>query len=140
MINAKLRTLREKSNLNIKEISDLSGVPYSTVQKIFADETKNPNADAVYKIVKAMGFTMEELYGDIKEGSGSSDFALQIAIIRDMYEQRISDLKEAHEKHAKTYKTIISVCFGLIIILMFFFIVYFALDYANRDWGIFFRE
>lgn len=160
MINTKLKALREKADLNNKEISDRSGVPYSTVQKIFNGDTVNPNAESLYQILKAMGYTMEELYEDFPPGGKEEMIA--VSTIREMYEHRIADLKEqnqfalsrsevknekhindlkeSHQRHLKTYRTIIGILGVIVGVLFVLFLIYFAMDYANQHWGIFFRE
>lgn len=160
MIYSKLKAWKEESDLTYKDIGERSGTPAATVQKIISGETQNPNADTVYKIVKALGHTMEELYeGSPKEEKGDS---LAVSVIREMYEHRIADLKEQHkdaldrssaqyekhiedlkeskQKHGKTYKAIIAVLGVIVGVLFVLFIIYFAMDYANEHWGIFFRE
>ena len=54
MIIDQLNALKNKSNLNNKQIAERSNVPYSTVQKIFNREIQNPNVDSIYNIVTAM--------------------------------------------------------------------------------------
>lgn len=141
--------MKDNSGKTLKEIAETSNIPLSTVQKILNGETQNPNAEAVYHIVKAMGFNMEELYdeskprGDIDEDS--------ISLIRQMYKERITEIKEqhneyidelraTHERLIKTYKRIINIMSLLLAVLFFLFLIYFALDYADQTWGIFFRE
>ena len=148
MIISQLNILRNKSGLNIKQVAERADISYSTVQKIFNGETQSPNVDHVFKIVTAMGYTMNDLYAI--PGTSNKEEA-SIAIIREMYENRIDDLKEQHKthiadikeakaKHGKTYKTVLTILGLISIILLTFFVVYFALDYANPDWGIFFRN
>lgn len=148
MIISQLNELKNKSNLTLKHIAERSDIPYSTVQKIFNGETQNPNVDYVFRVVTAMGYTMNDLYST---PNTTNKEEASIAIIREMYESRIDDLKEQHKthiadikeakaKHGKTYKTALTILGLISIILLTFFVVYFALDYANPDWGIFFRN
>lgn len=148
MIISQLNELKNKSDLTIKQISERADLPYSTVQKIFSGDTQNPNVDHVFRIVTAMGYTMNDLYSTPNTPNKEE---ASLAIIREMYENRIDDLKEQHKdhltdlkeaktKHGKTYKTILSVSLALNVILLIFFVVYFALDYSDRSWGIFFRD
>lgn len=98
MINTKLKALKEKSNLTSKDISERSGVPYSTVQKIFNGDTANPNSEAVYQIVKAMGFKVEDIYKEENSPEGEESMTAVITAIKEAYESRITDLKESHTK------------------------------------------
>lgn len=141
--------MKDKSGRTLKEIAEISDIPLSTVQKILNGETQSPNAEAVYHIVRAMGFNMEELYDESKPAR--KDNEEDNDLLRDLYEQRIAEIKEqyneyvsglkaAHERHLKTYKRIINIMSLLLAVLFFLFMIYFALDYADRTWGIFFRE
>lgn len=160
MIIDQLIVLKNKSGLNNKQISERSTVPYSTVQKIFNKEILNPNEHSIFLIVTALGYTMNDLYYPDNKPEGEETMA--ISIIREMYENRIADLKEQHKnamdqscsqyekhiadikdaktKHGKTYRSIISILSGIIGVLFFLFIIYFAMDFSTGDWGIFFRD
>lgn len=125
MINIKLKELREKANLNNREISDRSGVPYSTVQKIFSGETVNPNADAVYHIVKALGFKVEDLYEEIQNKKMDSIDLIKILEIQNkINEQYINSLKRD--------KRILTIMLSVIIL---FFLAMTALDISNGGTG-----
>ena len=148
MIISQLNELKNKSNLTLKHIAERSDIPYSTVQKIFNGETQNPNVDYVFRIVTAMGYTMNDLYST---PNTTNKEEASIAIIREMYENRIAELKEQHKehiadikeaktKHGKTYKTVLIIMGVIIGILLILFLIYFAMDFANNDWGIFFRD
>ena len=159
MIISQLNILRNKSGLNVKQVAERADISYSTVQKIFNGETQSPNVDHVFKIVTAMGYTMNDLYAT-PNAPNKEDATL--SIIREMYEHRISDLKEQHRitmekteqqhkesislileakaKHGKTYKVVLSALLVFVVTLSIFFAIYFAMDYSNKDWGIFFRD
>ena len=159
MIISQLIVLKNKSGLNNKQISERSTVPYSTVQKIFNEEIQSPSVDHVFKIVTAMGYTMNDLYPNNKS---EGEDGMAVTVIREMYENRIADLKEQHKnamdqscsqyekhiadikeaktKHGKTYKAVITILSGIIGVLFFLFIIYFAMDFSTGDWGIFFRD
>lgn len=117
MINIKLKELKEKANLNNREISDRSGVPYSTVQKIFSGETVNPNADAVYHIVKALGFKVEDLYEEVQNKKTDSVNLIKILEIQNkINEQYINSLKR--DKRVLAIMLSLFILFGLVITAM----------------------
>lgn len=117
MINIKLKELKEKANLNNREISDRSGVPYSTVQKIFSGETVNPNADAVYHIVKALGFKVEDLYEEVQNKKMDSVDLIKILEIQSkVNEQYINSLKR--DKRVLAIMLSLFILFGLVITAM----------------------
>lgn len=149
MIFAKLKARKEELNLTYKDIGERADTPAATVQKIISGETLNPNAETVYKIAKALGYTMEELYeGSTREEKGE---ALSVAVIREMYESRIAELKEQHHQHVadvkdnaesrvKAYKIAIGILAVFITILFVLFLAYFMIDYSTEHWGIFFSS
>lgn len=148
MIITQLNELKNKSNLTLKHIAERSDIPYSTVQKIFNGETQNPNVDYVFRVVTAMGYTMNDLYST---PNTTNKEEASVAIIREMYENRIAELKEQHKehiadikeaktKHGKTYKAILIIMGVIIGILLILFLIYFAIDFSTDDWGIFFHN
>lgn len=148
MIFAKLKLWKEESNLTYKDIGERADVPTATVQKIFSGETSNPNSETLYRICKALGHTMEELY-DGKKAVDKEEF-LSVTLIREMYENRIAELKDQHAKHiddikenatdrVKMYRKAIVILSVIMAILFFLFLVYFMIDYSTEHWGIFFN-
>lgn len=147
MIITQLNVLKNKSGLNNKQISERSTVPYSTVQKIFNGEIQNPSIDHVFKIVTAMGYTLNDLY-DAPGASNKEEASL--ALIREMYENRIAELKEQHAHHlkdvkdnsydrVKIYRKAIGIMVIVMAILFMLFLTYFMIDYSTEHWGIFFN-
>lgn len=148
MIITQLNVLKNKSGLNNKQISERSTVPYSTVQKIFNGEIQNPNIDYVFKIVTAMGYTLNDLYD--APGTSNKEEA-SLALIREMYENRIAELKEQHAHHlkdvkdnsddrVKIYRKAIGIMVIVMAILFMLFLTYFMIDYSTEHWGIFFNR
>lgn len=147
MIITQLNVLRNKSGLNVKQVAERADLSYSTVQKIFNGDTQSPNVDHVFKIVTAMGYTMNDLYAI--PGTSNKEEA-SLAIIREMYENRISELKEQHAKHledvktnsddrVKIYRKAIGIMVIVMAILFMLFLTYFMIDYSTEHWGIFFN-
>ena len=63
MITEKLTELKEKSALTNQQIADLSGVPLSTVTRIFSGQTDNPSFQTISDIVNVMGGSLDEIVG-----------------------------------------------------------------------------
>lgn len=61
MLKERLQAMKSASGLTLQQISDKSGVPLTTVSRIMQGTTENPGFDMVYKLVKAMGGTLDEL-------------------------------------------------------------------------------
>lgn len=56
-----LRRMKKDSGMTIEQISQASGVPASTVEKIFSGYTADPKLETIRKIVASMGYTLDEL-------------------------------------------------------------------------------
>lgn len=63
MITEKLTELKERSALTNQQISDISGVPLSTVTRIFSGQTDNPSFQTISDLVDAMGGSLDEITG-----------------------------------------------------------------------------
>ena len=63
MFTDKLNRLKDERKLTNQQISDLSGVPLSTVTRILNGQTDNPNFQTIIEIVTAMGGSLDELTG-----------------------------------------------------------------------------
>lgn len=62
MLYESLRAI--KGNMTAQQIADKSGVPVATVNRVLQGLTENPGFDTVYKIVKAMGGSLNDLDED----------------------------------------------------------------------------
>lgn len=63
MISVKLKALKDKKKLTNQQLSDLSGVPLGTINRIMAGQTENPNFQTVCDLVKSMEGSLDELVG-----------------------------------------------------------------------------
>lgn len=63
MILAKLKEIKVVKKLTNQQVADLSGVPLSTVTRIFNGQTDNPNIETIEAIAKGMGVSLEEVTG-----------------------------------------------------------------------------
>lgn len=61
-----LKMMKEKG-MNSKQLSELSSVPLSTVNKIIYGITREPSVNAVRSIAHALGCTLDELLDDDAE-------------------------------------------------------------------------
>lgn len=64
MIYKKLKDLKEKSKLSNHEISELSGVPESTINRIFSGHTDNPSFQTICDIVLALDGSLDDFVGN----------------------------------------------------------------------------
>ena len=63
MITRKLIALKTARNLSNQQISELSGVPLSTVTRILSGQTENPNIQTIADIVGALDGSMDDILG-----------------------------------------------------------------------------
>lgn len=57
-----LKKLKDESKLTTKQISELSGIPESTISRIMSGQTDNPSFDSICAIVKAMGGSLDAVF------------------------------------------------------------------------------
>lgn len=76
-----LTKIRRAQNLTIADVSQRSGLPMSTLSKVFSGVSDNPSYSAVVRIAAAMGVTPNDIceiqYPD--QFSGHSQAALDVA-------------------------------------------------------------
>ena len=77
----KLREMKKESGKTSKDISEASGIPKSTIDKLFSGQTKEPYLSSVRSIVHYLGYTLDDLEEKpIKKApaeNGKSDFEKQ---------------------------------------------------------------
>ena len=153
MVKVYLNALKTKGNYTYADISNLSGIPEATIRKIFSGETADPRFETIQKLVTSMGGSMDKILAeddnkpDIEQiGKLEADV---IKAVKDIYENRVADLKEHTDRrlddkmeiienqneHIKTLKkelflSKIFTCigFGILIVLL-------ILEVANPDLG-----
>lgn len=71
----RLRMLKKESGMTIQQVADLSGVPLSTLNKLFAGRTEDPKLDTIRSVVHAMGYTLNDLEDNVeaKESPGTAE-------------------------------------------------------------------
>ena len=118
MILTKLKELKDQKNLTNQQIADLSGVPLSTVTRIFNGQTDNPNIQTLEDIVKGMGVTLEDITGikQVEEKFNSDDNLIQL------YKDIIQNQRKYIKLLAGALITI------LVVILIMLFLDMFILD------------
>ena len=107
----------EERKLTTKQISELSGIPESTISRILSGQTDNPSFDTICALVRAMGGSLDEFTGI----QSSADAPESLALV-DLYEKMID------EKN-RLIKWLMAVC--CILIAVFVFIVLFDLINGN---------
>lgn len=60
----KLKAVKEKSGMSIKQISDCSGVTEKTLTRIFAGKASMPRFGTLGDIASALGTSLEEIFAE----------------------------------------------------------------------------
>lgn len=89
-IHNQLKQLKEKRKLTNQQLSDLSGVPIGTVNRILSGQTDNPSFQSVCDMVMAMDGSLDELVG-IKEETAPTERKSASKEIIQLYEGIIAD-------------------------------------------------
>ena len=63
MLSTQLKLLKEKRKLTTQQLSDLSGVPVGTINRILSGQTDNPSFQTVCDLVLAMDGSLDEIVG-----------------------------------------------------------------------------
>ena len=88
----RINDFKQELNITNFELSKMSGVPKSTIDKITSGKTRNPNIETIKSIVYSMGKTLDDLSDSAPLASGNDAGA---------------DLYTAHEKEIiKKYRAI----------------------------------
>lgn len=70
MLSTRLKELKDQRKLTNQQLSDLSGVPVGTINRIMAGQTDNPSFQTVCDMVMAMDGSLDELAGIQTPGGG----------------------------------------------------------------------
>lgn len=97
ILHKDLQRLKDLSGKNQDEIAASSGIPKSTIAKIFAGVTKSPSIEAVKAIVYAMGFTLSDL-----ENASEKKEKNTVSILETNFEKKYRTLDEYGKKAVDT--------------------------------------
>ena len=106
MVKDYLNQLKNNGKYTWSDIANISGIPETTLRKIFSGETADPRFDTVAKIVTALGGSLDDVLDKTKKGEQLETNT--IFSLKEVYEDRIKDLKE-HNISLKKDKTILAI-------------------------------
>lgn len=128
----KLRALKDRQNLTNGDIAQRTGIPLTTVTKIFNGRTVSPSFDSIVQIAIVLGASVDKLAGvtppeDADEAANSAARA-ELSRAKD---DRIRELcrerdKERREKH--TLAIILTCVIGIVLVLL-------MIDVVNGHFG-----
>ncbi len=134
MVKKYLIDLKNKGNFSWSDLSEMSGIPDATIRKIFSGETADPRFDTVAKLVVAMGGSMDEII----EGKKETEIEMNaILAIKEVYEARIKDLKEASADIVGSLKRDKKILATAICVVSLAFIAFMMLDICIGSIGWF---
>ena len=123
-----LKALKLKKNLTNQELSDLSGVPVGTINRIMANQTDNPSFQTVCDIVIALDGSLDERAGIRPKKDSEAENAKYTPEIEAIYKQMI------HSKDKWIFRLFV---FSCVIVAFIVFLLIF--DLLNPNIGFFRR-
>lgn len=96
----RIKAKKKEAGLTNKQLSELSGVPYGTLNKILGSETREPSINAIIKISLALGVSANYIInGEDKTASQT------IQEERDSYKEIFADLTPEEKIELKRYSS-----------------------------------
>lgn len=123
MITEKLVELKEKSSLTNQQISELSGVPTSTITRILSGQTDNPSFQTINDIVVAMGGSLDEITGNSSQKQPNKK--------EDVHERLIKFYQDALAHKNKWIRTLF-ICLCTVMAVLLFIVLF---DILNPHLG-----
>ena len=127
----KLIEFKENCGLTNNEISEKSGVPLGTVNRIMSGQSEASSFNAIAAIVKAMGGSLDELAGITHHTKRHSSEADERIIA--LYEREIEGLNAIHEKRIHDKNLWIKMLFGVVALLIAGYIAFTIMDFSHHD-------
>ena len=118
-----LRAMKDASNMTAQQIADKSSVPVATVNRVLQGLTENPGFDTVYKLVKAMGGSLNDL---------DEDRVCEPESLTQLYERGLEYRNKKIRRLERTI-TIIAVFTFLVMVAVIGMLVY-DMMYLDRGW------
>lgn len=129
-----LTALREHSGLSWADLSAATGLPDSTIRKIFSGETADPRLETISLIVTAMGGSLDVMKnGGVQMQTESATDTMDA--MRADYEKRIADIKASAAEYAKSLqrdKRILSIVAAVLVLML---IAFLAVDLTLGSMG-----
>lgn len=126
VLDALIRAKTERE-LTIAEIAEASGVPESTVKRVFSRTTRDPSFETVSRLARGLGIDLTAL----------SETSIAPVPVAPAKEKPPHDkLCEVYEKQLHFQRLLIVILLGVIIALLAFMvgIVIYDLTHADRGW------
>ena len=139
----RLRALKDKSGMTTKQIADKSGIPESTITRIFSGKTPNPTIISTMDIIRAMGGKASDVFDDNAQVNTQlkvpqvvvSEMEQKNNEITSLYKNIITSKDELIKEKNKTIKMLITI----IMVLVSIFVILLLLDIFDSGMDFLFR-
>ena len=125
MILSKMQALKDETKMTYQDIADKSGVPLSTVKRIFSGRTPDPGVTTVIAIVEAMGGTAD----DIQSTPSDSDDGEHIS------PKSVEQLCAVYERSLRDKNRLIKAQFITIVAMIAVLLFFLIWDLCNPNIG-----
>ena len=133
MLREKLASLKETSKMTVRQISEKSGVPVSTVTRVLSGETMNPSFEVIKSIVQAMGGSVDEVADLVAKPAPAPVQAPAPSItLPDFQQLMIPFYERALAVKDKWITRLFCCCVGLVLFLMLLLV--FDIFTPNLGW------
>lgn len=126
------REKRDEKKLTAQQLADETGIPLSTVNNYFASTSKAPSVYTVGPICKALGVSMDDYFGIVREVPDVTEQAQAELRHRDeiieIQQREITELRKAN--HTGRVAVYLAAILAVIVAIYFF-----HFDVPNPDWG-----
>lgn len=129
-ISEKLLKYKELSNLSINEISRMSGIPISTVSRIFSGQTSAPSFESVAEIAKVLNVSLDEL-GEMPSTTFKCEVEVLVAKVIQEKDKMIDEKNAELNQKGKWIK----VLFVSLFVVFIVFAIILIFDLSKGDVG-----
>lgn len=126
MLLQKMQEMKDETKMTYQDISDKSGVPLSTVKRIFSGQTPDPGYTSVISIIEAMGGSDDDIKQSNTAQSNNSVPRQSVERLCSVYEHSIADKNK-----------LIKALLVIILAMMSVFIFLLVWDLCNPNIGFF---
>jgi transcriptional regulator with XRE-family HTH domain len=114
-----IKSLKEAKKLKVKDLSEMTNIPESTINNFLSRKTENPSLSMMAKLCVAVGGSLDEMMGlkemvEKKEEQQNSKELL--SSITDVYKDQIQELKEDKKNLIKEKLWLYGIIAGLILL------------------------
>ncbi len=112
-----IKMLKQAKNVTVKELSNLTGYPESTINNVLTRKTEKPSFEMISKLVLALGGSLDALAG-VKESqkTGGEDVTAFIATVTQIYENQIKNERKDKFALFALLAVILIIIFAVLII------------------------